>query len=65
LYITGGTSKKNKETDSLMWTYAIDNGYWFALELSSDGPPLNSTAINCEYENGKIICLCNERLYLV
>ena len=48
-----------------MWTYTIDNGYWFALEFSSEGPQLDASAVNCEYENGKVISICNNRLYLV
>ena len=48
LYVSGGMNKEGKQVDSLMWTYNIESGYWFALELAADnGIELAHNAINC------------------
>ncbi len=33
-YVIGGNDKKGKIVDRLLWTYNMENGYWFALDTN-------------------------------
>ncbi len=59
LYVMGGSSKA--QSDKLLWTYNMDNGYWFALEVNE---PIGSS-LNCEFENGKVLAIGTEDMFVV
>jgi len=57
----GGVDKNGKPADELLWTYNMENGYWFALEVNE---PICSR-FNCEFENGKVLAIGLDDIYIV
>lgn len=65
LYVYGGVDKNGKPVEELFWTYNIENGNWFALDMPSNNLILNSNSLNCEIESGKVLVLSEDKLLLV
>lgn len=40
LYLSGGVDKQGKPQEELLWTFNLENGYWFALEMPMGGNKL-------------------------
>ena len=63
--MTGGMDGKGEQLDPLMWTFSIDNGYWFALDFVAQGIRFSEVNVNCEIENGKVLVVTKENVLVV
>lgn len=48
LYIYGGLDKNGKPAEELFWTFNIENGNWFALDMPSSGRIFSIYDYPCE-----------------